>query len=589
MANGFMVINSRFKPFSYEEMLRPVAAYTDEYNAQEAAYGELANNASQWEKLKDSAIDQDVYQRYKDYSTNLQSAADRLSSEGLKPGGRKALIDARNQYTQQIVPIEQAYQKRSELAKMQREMRAKDPTTLIERGADEIGLSELISNPELSPATYSGAYLENSARQAALALAKEIRENPKEWESILGGQYYESRAKYGYTADEINAAINGSPDAPPELVQVIDQVMQPVINWQNPQTVEAARGHVARGMWSAIGEEKYQNLDNWYAKMMLQEQQYRTRKKNEDEASASKLFPTRSIKVASPSETIKATQDMTKSISRTLEKGKLYFENGYVQSVGGAPYTKMASTDLFDSEGRLRSKEAVLRDGTTEGEKAAIAKAYDSISQELSFFGISPEQGTAYTRKDIEDAMLNMTYENSPTAMNFEELLLEPEDAQTVVAAQIQRSIDGDKKFVRGLRKIKSWDKEGNLTFDDRPVKVEDVVTTDEKTKKVSTNEIPQVLASHNINIPGQIIKIGGTMYYMAPSEFGNQGEEMSKRQRELAQMQDYVNTTDDSEESMSELDRRRSNYVRSLYAPYLVHAKKVGIAPFRSNQFTTE
>lgn len=48
-----MVVNSRFKPFSYEEMLRPIAAYTDEYNAQEAAYGELGQSGSSMGKTEE--------------------------------------------------------------------------------------------------------------------------------------------------------------------------------------------------------------------------------------------------------------------------------------------------------------------------------------------------------------------------------------------------------------------------------------------------------------------------------------------------------------------------------------------------------
>lgn len=260
MANGFMVINSRFKPFSYDEMLKPLAAYTDEYNAQEAAYGELANNASQWERLKGSEIDQDSYHRYKEYSAALQQAADALASEGLKSGSRRNLQAARKQYVEQIAPIEQAYKKREELSKLQREMMAKDPTLLINRGADRISLSELMANPELTPSTYSGSYIERSAAQAASALAKQMRDNPREWKQALGGRYYETRMRYGYTADEIQNALRG--EGPAELRQVVQQAIQPVLGWDNREAQEQALSYAARGLWNAIGEERYQNLQN---------------------------------------------------------------------------------------------------------------------------------------------------------------------------------------------------------------------------------------------------------------------------------------------------------------------------------------
>ena len=67
MAYGF-VIGSRFKPFSYDEMLKPLAAYTDQYNAKEADYREHSISAGQRVKLADSKIDQDTYARYKEYA-----------------------------------------------------------------------------------------------------------------------------------------------------------------------------------------------------------------------------------------------------------------------------------------------------------------------------------------------------------------------------------------------------------------------------------------------------------------------------------------------------------------------------------------
>ena len=54
MAGNYIVLNSQFKPFTYQEMLAPLAAYTEEYNAQEAGYSELQNNTSLLDKYVDS-------------------------------------------------------------------------------------------------------------------------------------------------------------------------------------------------------------------------------------------------------------------------------------------------------------------------------------------------------------------------------------------------------------------------------------------------------------------------------------------------------------------------------------------------------
>lgn len=590
MARGFMVINSRFKPFSYEEMLRPIAAYTDEYNTQEAAYGELANNAAQWEKLADSELDRDAYQRYKDYANSLQQAADALASNGLQANSRQALQDVRRRYTEEIAPIEQAYQKRGELSKMQREMMAKDPTTLFERRADNIALKELIANPELSPSTYSGAYLEKSAAQAASALSKQMREDPRKWRSILGNQYYETRMRTGYTADEIQRAVNGDPSAPSELVQVVSQVIQPIQNWQNEGALQDALNYTTRGMWNAIGEERYQNLRN---EAYLNPLELARLRASQGADSSSNLFPTRTINIASPSETIGEATHLKKAAQSILASGKL----SYLRTPNGmydfGP-TDLPQIDLFDSEGRLRSRESLVREGTNPTAKANIGRAYDGFSKFLGTFGLNyPEvarqAGTIYTKDDIQRAVEAYSMENSPTAMRFEELMLDPSDAQMAVASQVERAIDTDGKYVRGIRKIKSWDNKGNLVFDDSPVKVDEMITKDDKTKKVSVNGIPSILASHNTSIPGQIIKIDGNMYYITPDAFGSQGADMVARQQELADIYNYINNNGDSPEARLELERRRSNFIRSNYAPYTIYAKRTGVAPFFSNLFTKQ
>lgn len=57
-----IVINSKFRPFSYQEMLQPVLMATQAHQALEDQYSELDTRSSIWEKLKDSNIDRDVYQ-----------------------------------------------------------------------------------------------------------------------------------------------------------------------------------------------------------------------------------------------------------------------------------------------------------------------------------------------------------------------------------------------------------------------------------------------------------------------------------------------------------------------------------------------
>lgn len=483
----------------------------------------------------------------------------------------------RRRYTENIVPIEQAYQRRAELSKLQKEMRAKDPTTLIEREADEIALSELIANPELSPATYSGAYLENSARQAASALSKEMRDDPRKWRSILGGQYYETRMRTGYTAKEIQDAISGSDTAPRELRMVIDQVMQPISGWGNEEAISNARNYTARGLWNAIGEEKYQMAENWMGKLRASQKA--------QEAPADNLFPGGSFRMASPSETIGATKEVQNRISDILKKGKLRYNNGWVQSVGGAPYTKESSATLFDAEGRLRSREAVMREGSTPEEKASISNAYDSLMEDLGYFGFT--DGTGLTVGEINQAMQNRSYEDSPTALNFERIPIDPSDAQAVVGSLLSETVSADGKTLQGVKKIESWDRNGVPKFSSSPVKKEDVLNED-KNGKITVKGSPVIGASYNPNLQGQVITIDGSTYLIEPETFrGRVGSnDLAAAQAELIAAEEEFRR-ENTMQAYRALEVARSNYRRIHTLPYTVSAAGVNIKPIRDNLFT--
>lgn len=272
---GFMVINSRFNPFSMEELTKPVADYTAEFNAQQQAYGSLAEKAAQWEQLGGSDLDRDSYQQYLGYMKSLNEAANKLLNEGLKPGGRSDVLKLSRKYNEEILPIEQAFKRREERAKRELEQ-PKD--TIFDRRASEIALSEFIKNPNLAYPEISGNALETSAARGATALAKQMRDNPRKWGFApgTGGQYFETRARYGYTAEEVDAAqkawLNklftgdlGDYKGPKELISILDQVGEPLTKFSNPEAIMEGASYVTRGLWQALGSDKYDNLRNMFA------------------------------------------------------------------------------------------------------------------------------------------------------------------------------------------------------------------------------------------------------------------------------------------------------------------------------------
>lgn len=282
-----IVINSKFNPFSYQEMLHPVMMATQAHQALENELSELDTKASIWEKLKDSEIDRDVYQQYKAYSDTLRSSSDELAQFGLTPSSRRAMLDMRARYSQDIAPIEQAWTERDRQMKLQQEVMTKDPTHMYRVNAGKVGLREYMSgNYDALTDNYSGALLTKQASEIATNLKSALTDRSKL--KSLGLPYqYERMLQYGFTPEQVDAAVRGDVDANPILTQIIDQVLQGsgISQWDNYDAIkDKVRGFIGQGIYSAIGTKKYENFtDSYSMQNALNANQYRGQKQYEAE------------------------------------------------------------------------------------------------------------------------------------------------------------------------------------------------------------------------------------------------------------------------------------------------------------------
>lgn len=264
MAANTIVIGSKFKPFSYAEMLQPVQAATEAHQAVEEQYADLATKASVWEQMANEQSDPYAYSLYNTYGKDLAAQAEELAKNGLSPGSRQNMNKMRSRYSKEIVPIEQAYTRRKELLDEQRKALSQDNTLMFNTDASTLSLDDLIKNPSLSYQSYSGALISKQVGTAASNLTKEMREDPRKWKGILQGQYFETRMKQGYSPEEIILSAANDPSAPQELKRIVEDAITSsgVRNWGNQAIIDRAYQFAHQGLWNAIGETKYQTLQN---------------------------------------------------------------------------------------------------------------------------------------------------------------------------------------------------------------------------------------------------------------------------------------------------------------------------------------
>jgi hypothetical protein len=269
MANYSLVINSKFQPFSFERYLQPYQIYGQAYREQEDAYADLATKAATVESMANEQTDPESYEAYQNYANALKAQADVLAREGLTPSSRKAMLDLRKRYTQEVVPIQDAYNRRKEQAKLQAEIRAKDSTHMFARMAATTSLDDYRNNKnlDLTLQSYSGAMLAKQVSDAAAALAKDARNDPNvqtELRKLLPYQYEVIR-RTGFAPEAVRQAILNSPNADKILTGLVDTAIanSGVNDWNyaspedRARIIAQARYYANLGLWSAVGQTQY--------------------------------------------------------------------------------------------------------------------------------------------------------------------------------------------------------------------------------------------------------------------------------------------------------------------------------------------
>lgn len=266
MPNYSFVTTSRFKPYSFKELLEPFALYREDYREQQDALTDLDTKASIWENMINKEQDPELYAQYQDYANKLKAQADIIATEGLNPTSRQAMLNLKSRYSKDIIPIEQAFSTRKEQVKAQQQALMQNPSLRFSRIASNTKLLDYVNNPELGFETINLDQVTQRVFQQATALSKELIDSGKEeLEQVLGGDYYEYVKQRGFTREAVLDAIMNSPDASPVLQKLVEDAVEStgVRGWNNQDILDEVTSSARQGLWGAVGTTETQLVDNW--------------------------------------------------------------------------------------------------------------------------------------------------------------------------------------------------------------------------------------------------------------------------------------------------------------------------------------
>lgn len=262
MANFNLVVDtSNFKPFTYEEMIRPLLLYKQEEEARQKAYLDLQEKASTLEDLAASEKDAEAYGAYTAYKNRLREVADAMAKNGLTRKNNQ-VFNLRKLYINDIKPLNDLLEKRNKLVEEQR-ANNKDGTNIYSIDYDNMSLAEMKRKSTQTYNTINGNTIRAISAETFAPIAKQILESP-EYPDILRGQYFQERIQRGYTLDQIINELQGT-EAGNKLAQVKKNILSSL--GMDKKGFSAAKqaqveSLINMGAMAALGQTEYNTLNN---------------------------------------------------------------------------------------------------------------------------------------------------------------------------------------------------------------------------------------------------------------------------------------------------------------------------------------
>ena len=456
MANIVLTNNAKFTPYTFDEMLKPLAMATKEYNAIEAGIAELGSKADLMRMYANEEPNSKVANMYNTYANDLDKQAESLAKYGLNPTSRSNLLGLKRRYSTEITPIETAVTRRRQLAEEQRKALLQNPTLMFERNFNTLSnatsLDRFIENPEYDyGARYSGAQITSDVSKMATNISKELR-------NYYVGKNVDDYTKtfikqYGLSSSDIKKFIAdpNSEDANKVLSAIYNSALATVPESIRNNYAEEVRDYASKGLWDAVGTDQVSTFEDYAARHPNLPKVSSGGGKKEKEVNIDRM----SLFFARDREKLPALLD---------EEGKL-------------KNTRYVNIDELFSEGKFKKPTK-----TKEGKEIWTSpgtRLYDDIQEILLRYGYSQEAINNMDRKTVENNLSAIMQENASDVIgrNMYRFSLDKNATQHIFDKVVNRG--GDSFEITGLAKegyIKGSDKlpteteatiGGDIIFDD--------------------------------------------------------------------------------------------------------------------------
>lgn len=215
-----LVIDSKFRPFSYDELIKPMLQYKEAYDKVEADYSNLAAQTEQWKDIANQTQSPEAYAMYSRYANDLNNIVDDFS-KGMTLQNRSQLLNMKKRYASDIEPIAKA----DAAMKEANDLRVKaGPDAIFEVG-EYNSLDQFLHGKKANNRYQSrDALTKRTAAMTEAAMASAMRD--PEFQKAMGDQYWMLTQHTGGSYEDLKAAIANNAQAQNRFAEIKAQVMK---------------------------------------------------------------------------------------------------------------------------------------------------------------------------------------------------------------------------------------------------------------------------------------------------------------------------------------------------------------------------
>lgn len=252
---GNIIIGSKFRPFSYQEMLAPVAMAQTAHQELENQYSDLSSSAAKMEALMNEQTDTKSYRMYKNFTDDLRAQAEVLAKQGLTPTSRQSMLGIRDRFNSQIEPIKAASDEFLKTQEYRQQIKGRDNTVEFKTTYNTI--DDFLGGKRADNTYVSGKDIMTRAAAKSEAVGKSLYSTP-EFKEVLKGQKYQIMQRNGATAEEIAAVLINDPKAQPALRKIYEDEWKAVGGDDySPEAQGRIKEAIATGLYAALQKPTY--------------------------------------------------------------------------------------------------------------------------------------------------------------------------------------------------------------------------------------------------------------------------------------------------------------------------------------------